>query len=398
MLKQRLRILSACLALCVASQHAIAQDVPSTGATEDSIPTPAKELKLEQLAAKFLADLASKRLDSLDLQFIEPDNEDAEGGWGVRYQWGLEKADSKFGEMAGRWAMRKLAYSADLQGTYAFSDADNNEEHSTAKVAVRMERANFGALQFIANAASEAFQDCLTDLPEDTDDPTLQRKQDEMEMKCWTENGIADVVRSSYGGYSYWLDFHGGVEGNQDYSDSQTLYGLSVGLASEPTRGRAMFNLPDLPFRLLRGLGDDSSYVAPFPSVMLSLERLDADSDSQRVSLTNDSTYTRGSAEVAFQTIVANFGGRPLRFNVSYRYFSELSPPDAIKAADLDEFQFWRASLRFPAHLVPFVPSDDYELFVAYTSGRLPFDQTSDQAVQLGFTTNFKMLGDLLSK
>ena len=203
---------------------------------------------------------------------------------------------------------------------------------------------------------------------------------------------------SSYGGYDYWLDFHGGVEGNEDYSATQTLYGLSTGYSSEPTREHAIFNIPDLPFRLLRNFGDEGSYVAPFPSVMLTVERLDAGSDSQRTTLTDETTYTRGSAEVAFQTIVANFGGRPLRFNVSYRYFREFSAPAAIEAADVDKFDFWRASLRFPAHLVPFIPSENYEFFLAYTSGRLPFDQSSGQAVQVGITTNMKLLGELLAR
>jgi len=404
MTKQLHALLISYVLVCCCPGVALAQDPPDAGedATDEEatqpVPKDAQRIVIERLAAQLLQDLASKHVDALDLQFIEPDAGDENGGWGVRYQWDAEKADADYGESGGRWAMRKLAYNLGLQGTYAFSDAENNEEHSTAKVSVRLERADFGAMQFIANEASEALQDCLANLPEDSDDPIEQRKNDQLEMQCWVDNGIDKVVKSSYGGYDYWLDFHGGVEGNQDYSESQTLFGLSAAYSSEPTRERSLFNLPDLPFRLLRNFGDDSSYVAPFPSVMLTVERLNADNDSERAALTTKTTYTRGSAEVAFQTIIANFGGRPLRFNVSYRYFHEFSPPDEIEAADLDQFDFWRASLRFPAHLLPLIPSENYEFFLAYTSGRLPFDQSGGQAIQLGITTNMKMLGQLLGQ
>jgi hypothetical protein len=69
-----------------------------------------------------------------------------------------------------------------------------------------------------------------------------------------------------------------------------------------------------------------------------------------------------------------------------------------IEQAGLDDFDYVNTSLRFPAKLLPFIESDEVELFVAYTTGRLPFDRASDKALEIGFATNLKVLGELLSQ
>jgi hypothetical protein len=87
-----------------------------------------------------------------------------------------------------------------------------------------------------------------------------------------------------------------------------------------------------------------------------------------------------------------------VRFNLSYRYFHEFSAPDAIEGAGLDSFDFFSASLRFPARLLPLFASDDYELFVSFTSGQLPFNPSSDKAIEVGFATNIQALADFLAQ
>ena len=348
------------------------------------------DAQLKERAANYL----SQRFDVLDVKYVRPDGTGRNEGWGVNYRWDAEKSDARLGEIDGRFAMRALSYSVAIDGSYAFSDADNNQDWSTAQAAVRLERGDFGALRPVPAEQSAAFQDCLAALPEDSDDAAEQQKIEEQEAECWV-----DFRLDESDAYYYWLDFHGGIEGNQDYDDSHTVFGLSAAYAREPSAATARFNVLDWPFRALRNaFGDGGHYVAPFPSLAVSLERVDASSDDVRRALTSDANYTRGAAEIAFQSIVANFGGRPLRFNVSYRYFHEFSAPDAIKAADLDRFDFLRATLRFPAHLLPFFASDQYELFVGYTHGQLPFDQRSDSAFELGIATNIALLGELLQQ
>lgn len=60
---------------------------------------------------------------------------------------------------------------------------------------------------------------------------------------------------------------------------------------------------------------------------------------------------------------------------LNYRYFMENDAPAAIKAASLDEFQL--ATIRLALQ---------HDLYLAYSSGKLPFDRKDDQIFQIGFS------------
>jgi len=265
---------------------------------------------------------------------------------------------------------------------------------------VRLERGDFGKLN-PDEAVGERFQECLLLTPAPTADPDQRREVDRQREQCEIDSRIDALVRNEDSASYYGLDFHGGVEGNQDYSDSRTLFGLTGVYAFQPKRALESYNVLDFPFRLVRNAFSSarvSGYTAPFPSLLLSIERLDASDDDVRNALTTKDTFTRGKAEIAFNTIVASIDQQVLRFTVSYRYFHEFSAPQPIKDADLDHFDYLNATLRFPAKVLPFVQSDDFELYVAYTTGQLPFDQSSDQAIEVGFSTNFQWVADMLAQ
>lgn len=364
--------------------------------SEDAALSPQVVTSLQQ----YLAALLSARSDVLDLKYIEPDANGDNAGWGVNYAWNTSKDSASLGPDArNHFVLKKLAYELDIRGSYAFSDTTNNADLSTIKAAVRMERGDFGKLN-VKKAVGDAFQKCVLDTQATSDDEAARRELDEELDKCAVDSGVAAMVRNEDNASYYWIDFHGGVEGNQDYSDSRTLFGLSGAYAFQPNRDLQRFNVLDFPFRLLRDAFSTgrSGYTAPFPSVLLSVERLDASDDDVRTALTTKDTYTRANAEVAFNTIVASINQQVVRFTVSYRYFYEFSAPQAIRNADLDRFDYLNAQLRFPAKMLPMIESDDFELYVAYTTGQLPFDQGSDQAFEVGFSTNFKWLAGVLAQ
>jgi hypothetical protein len=229
------------------------------------------------------------------------------------------------------------------------------------------------------------------------DDAEGIARADAQQDECVRKHGV--VVKGDDGAYYYALDFHGGLEGNQNYSQRNGLFGLSAVYASEPTAEIAKYNLFDLPFRGLRAaFGNGKDFVAPLPSLRVTLDRLDPDSDDPRTLLAGDDDFNRASAELAFQTQVASINGHAVRFNISYRYFYELSAPAAVESAGLDRFGYTRATLRFPAQLLPLFASDSYEFFVGYTKGQLPFDLQSDAALELGITSNLAWLGQLLGQ
>ena len=352
---------------------------------------------LKRLAADYL----SARVDALDIKYIEPSADDADGGFAVGYQWDLQHTQANFDAESGEVRLRSLDYTLAIDGTYAFSDTHNNQDLSTIRAAAQLASGNFGKPNYIAKEASAALQACLLQVsdPDDPNDDAAWAAAQAQEDGCWAEHGIADIVRSDQRGYYYWLDVHGALEGNQDYSSRHIVAGASSALAYQPDARQARFNVLDWPFLgLRRAFGDSHAFVAPFPSVVLAVEQVDASNDELRAALTNDNKFTRGSAEVAFQSRVATIGGRPIRFNASYRYFHEFSPPDAVKAAGLDAFSYVKATLRFPAPVLASFGAGQYELFVSYTNGQLPFDLRSDSAVEVGIATNIQWLGQLLSR
>jgi hypothetical protein len=370
--------------------------VHAAGSGDDETLSPQVETSLKQ----YLAALLSARSDVLDLKYIEPDENGDNAGWGVNYKWNKSKDSARLAPDArNHFVLNKLSYDLDIRGSYAFSDTTNNADLSTIKAAVRMERGDFGKLN-VKKAVGDAFQRCLLEIPEAGDSAEERRDRDAQMDRCSVDSGVDAMVRNEDSASYYWLDFHGGVEGNQDYSSSRTLFGLSGAYAFQPNRDLQRFNVLDVPFRLLRDAFStgQSGYTAPFPSVLLSVERLDASDDDVRKALTTKNTFTRANAEIAFNTIVASINQQVVRFTVSYRYFHELSAPQAIKDADLDHFDYLNAQLRFPAKMLPMVESDDFELYVAYTTGQLPFDQSSDRAFEVGFSTNFRWVADVLAQ
>jgi hypothetical protein len=384
----------ACTVLVAASVSATAQQ-----------PLTLEDVK-DQIVAEFLKnklpELLSGKSDIFQLKYIEPDTSGGKAGWGIDYKWKASRssAPSTTPVNGQRFTFGRMSYDLSVDGSYAFNDVTTNQNFSTVKAALTLERGDFGKLNVIDTAISTAFQQCLLAVPAPTT-PEEVPDYDRASERCVRAHGIDKMVQAEPGASYYWVDFHGGIEANQDYSDSRTLFGLAGAYAYQPSVARASTNIVDAPFRFMRNAFSGpagGAYVAPWPSVLLGLERLDAADDDTRTALTTKTTYTRAKAEVAFNTIVANISQHVVRFNVSYRYFHELSAPDAIDAAGLDSFDFVSASLRFPARLLPLFPSDDYELFVSFTSGQLPFNPASDKAIEVGFATNIQALADFLAQ
>jgi len=365
-----------------------------------------KDLALDAFLREKLPELLAQKTDNFQLKYVEPSDAGDEPGWGIDYAWKVKKESAPSAAPADGqpFNISRLSYELAIDGSYVIDDAKNNKDLSTITANLKLARGSFGKLKVIDATISNAFLNCLNAIPFPTSEADIPA-YDRNSSKCVKANGIDKAISADTDSSYYWLDFHGGVEANQDYSQTHTLFGLSGAYARQPSRDHRHYNLLDAPFRLLRSAFDTQSkdefaktdYVAPYPSVLLGIERLDADEQDPRSALTTETTFTRAKAEIAFNTQLANFGGEIVRLNASYRYFKELSAPSAVKAAELDEFDFFTASLRFPARLLPLIESNSYELFVSYTSGKLPFGVESDQAFEIGISTNIQVLADFLS-
>ena len=362
-----------------------------------------KEIEKELLES-FLTDKAAeflgRKTDAIHLKYIEPNAPEDKPGWGFDYAWKASKQSEpgpipKPGET---FAIKRMSYELAIDGSYTFDDAKNNQDLSTITADFKLSRGDFGKLQVVPRKVSKAYIACIKAIPEPVteDDEALYDKASDL---CAKLHGMDKKVQNeSQRSYYYWLDFHGGVEANQDYSQTHTLFGFTTAFSYQPDKAHAGYNFFDLPFSWLRSAFGDGAYSAPYPSVMLGLDRVDSDEKDPRSALTNDKTFTRVKAEVAFATQLANIDSKIVRLTTSYRYYKELSAPQVVKAASLDEFDFFTASLRFPASMLPLIESDAYELFVSYTDGKLPFGVANDQTFEVGISTNIQALADFLGK
>jgi hypothetical protein len=363
---------------------------------------PGLGLALENFLGQKVSEILSKKTDNLQLKYIEPNAEDDQPGWGVDYSWKAAKASApRFQPEDGKvFEINRMSYELAIDGSYAFDDATNNQDLSTITASFKMAHGNFGKLDFVAKEISDAYLECLKPLPVPQSEEEAAAF-DRAAFACAKANGIDQKVTGEDDpAYFYWVDFRGGVEANQDYSQTHTLFGLAGALAYQPDSAGARYNVFDIPFGWIRRAFADgeNEFVAPYPSILLGIDRLDADEKDPRSALTNDKTYNRIRGEVAFATQIASISGQVVRLTTSYRYYKELSAPAAVKTADLDEFNFFTASLRFPAKLLPLVESEAYELFVSYTDGKLPFGVANDQTFEVGISTNIDALAELLGK
>lgn len=172
------------------------------------------------------------------------------------------------------------------------------------------------------------------------------------------------------------LAFTAGYESNQNFSSTQLVFGFDLGLDIKPW-GNGNVNIFDYPFAAVRWLAGVQNWkprASTFPTFLIGLHRIDPSNSEARELAGNTDIFNRFQAEIVFRTPLIE--GSYLDAN--FRYFRQLNPPQAIIDANLDEQVFFTAALTAPNGM-----------FVSYTAGRLPFDQSNDQIYELGFRYKF---------
>lgn len=166
------------------------------------------------------------------------------------------------------------------------------------------------------------------------------------------EGGYGDFQN----GYEFWLSGIAGLEGNQDYSNRNEVYGLKAG-------GHYSFD------KLNRGTFIDLSIM---------YEQVDASEDDERMSITDDDEFDRLSSELQINYKIKNLGASDtsitsLQFN--YRYYSEIDAPALVKTNNMDVHALKTYMIKF-----------NKGLYIAYSTGSLPFDKQDDQVLEIGFS------------
>lgn len=104
--------------------------------------------------------------------------------------------------------------------------------------------------------------------------------------------------------------------------------------------------------------------------------RVDPKDDVERKAALNGGAleaYYRWNFELLYKIPVDWSAVTDIEFN--YRYFFENNAPSVIRSANLDKHDL--ATIRF---------GFKNDLFLAYSSGKLPFDKKNDQTVKIGFS------------
>jgi hypothetical protein len=117
-----------------------------------------------------------------------------------------------------------------------------------------------------------------------------------------------------------------------------------------------------------------------FFAVDLKLGRVDPKDDTERKKLAAANSldsYYRWNLELLYMLPINSDAVRA--FELNYRDFLERNPPSAIRAAGLDRHQLATIRLGFKN-----------DLFVAFSSGKLPFDRKNDKALQVGWSYKLK--------
>lgn len=330
-------------------------------------------------AGKLAAATLSDRIKFLDIAYADPSDSDSDGGWNAKYdlQYASERG-TKFSIDGGRATMESFGFGLDIKGSYAFDSATNADDLSTVNLKLSYIAGDWGELDIAGASASHSYQQCMLELSAPPDrakfasDDAFDKAANDFGSGaelCSAQYGINQLGQSSSRPWVYAINFHAALEGDQDYSNTQVAYGLQ-GLLS----------------------------ARNLPSLRLDLERVDASNNDMRMAVTDDEEFDRISAELGYRYQLASINNYPVTFYADYRYFYEINAPQAVQRADMDEFGYFSAALRLPVAALGYTNSEDFNLFLRYTDGQLPFNIESQRAVEVGFSTNIGFLGALLSQ
>jgi hypothetical protein len=144
-------------------------------------------------------------------------------------------------------------------------------------------------------------------------------------------------------------------ETDQGFDNKQTMYGLAAS-ASKVT----IFTPGDA------------------GSVLLNFGNVNPSTDAQREKLLGSlEAFKRWNLELSYSIPINKSKVRSIDFN--YRHYQEISPPAAIRDAELDRYRIGLIRINL-----------DQDFFLQYSRGSLPFDQRSERTIKLGWSLKFE--------
>jgi hypothetical protein len=342
-----------CNELVTVAAKSVAGLSPDTGALEQTAKTEFKKPEfLNSLLARSYGDSIP-----LGLDFKSIDSENGESVLGVSYSIEYELLEHDSADSDSWRKMTDLSFIAN--GTVVNDSDANPRDFLDTKISlaksyttrIPVQDLDFGTK--LTNAAVDAASAC-PDAAAAATEACKKAKQKAFDLLDGTAAFLSAFQRIEFG-----VDI--GIESDQKVDAKQDKFGLFLAGQYE-------------------SWGNDSKIgsLGIVLSYRLALDGINPNTDTARSEAGDDSSFGRFSSELGFTMPVGTHFDKRLSLGVNYRWYKEIDAESVIKDAGLDSYNLRTVSLVTPSGL-----------YASYSSGELPFDQSSDDTLELGWKTYF---------
>lgn len=316
-------------------------------------------------------------LKDVDFKIKGFETKNSENTLGFSYNYNKTNELTEYKYDAKKNLTTGMSWNFLAKGNVAFDSRINPKDFLDTRISISGFR-DYGGISKVATATT--FQ-TIYDL--DSEWPNL-----EGEALQENRQKVKRIVSSFLSTQTYIdYDINVGLESNQRFTQKQWTYGtkIAIDIKSYGKKSRlGNWNILDYPFALLRILSgyDNSTEFKPlgstFPTFVIGIDQVDPVDNDSRESAGENDKFNRFKGEIYFRTPIAQFKSQEIFVNIDYRYLVEIDPSEAIKAADIDEFDYTTLSI-----------SSSNGVYISYSNGKLPFDLKSQQVYELGWKFHF---------
>jgi hypothetical protein len=343
--------------------------------------------EVEEVAVKKINELLGGKAPFVELKYFTPKSDNtSKSGYGLAYDW-ERKANTSLKISDDHSRFSSNTFSAYAKGNFIFADKNNPEDLSKAGLSYEYITANYAPIlksEVLTGSLGERYQEeCLEG---------FGNKSEWCKATSATLNKISSGDASTIWSFKLKAD----VQGNQDYTEKEYVYGAGVGLKYTPAIDSPirLLNIFELPFRYItQPLLDynESGYSdRSFPVINVGIDRIDpSDNTVRNTILSGKNNYERAYAEIGYVTTIGKFKGQSIKFNYHYRYFKEIDADLAIKYAGLDRFHYAVYAIQIPG--AAFNLDIPQVITLSYSTGKLPFNLSNEAIFQIGFKSNVEL-------
>tara|TARA_R110002049_G_scaffold308929_1_gene514979 strand:+ start:10727 stop:11887 length:1161 start_codon:yes stop_codon:yes gene_type:complete len=315
-----------------------------------------------------------KWLNNLNLEFKTLQNQDStKSSLGVSYDFKLERGSIT--EKANLRNGKSISFAS--KGNVAFNKLVNPYDFLNSKLSVNFFHTLGGVDIKNTNNSLSHYADLRGILS------TYKSSDEILNSPEWLEINDKFVLKNS------WIlkyDLNAGIESNQDFSKSQTTFGLGLGTGLkswDKNNIASKLNIIDYPFELIRKITKYDGNIhtgITIPSLMFGFDYVNPLKDIIRENLEGElKPFPRINIEIGFRTVLAEVSNETFYFNSSYKYFKEIGASSTLKENNYSDFSYITASL-----------TTSTGLYISYSNGKLPFDLQDDAVYELGFKYKLK--------